>query len=147
VLRGIPYGRLVAITGISVLAFGLGLLLFVVPAILFLAWFVLAAPVAEVEKLSVRDAFARSRELSRGHVGLVLGVLIPPALLFGAAGEAAQAATVAVLGEGLAGEWIGDIVAGVLTTTPWSLAAVSLVYELRAGEGGAGTREGSRSSP
>lgn len=146
VLRGIPYARLVAITAISVVAFVLGLVLFVVPAILFVAWFVLAAPVAEVEKLDVREAFARSRELSRGHVALVLGVLIPPAILFGAAGEAAQAAAEAALGEGLAGEWIGAIVAGVLTTTPWSLAAVSLVYELKAGEG-AERRERSRPIP
>lgn len=147
VLREIPYARLVAITAISVVAFTLGLLLLVVPAILFLAWFVLAAPVAEVEKLGVRQAFARSRELSRGHVVLVLGVLIPPAFLFGAAGEAAQAAVGGVLGEGLAGDWIGAVVAGVLTTTPWALAAVSLVYELKAAEGDVARRARSRSSP
>jgi hypothetical protein len=147
VLAKIPYARLVAITVISVVAFVLGLLLLVLPGILFLGWFVLAAPVAEVEDLGVRAAFARSRELTRGHVGLVLGLLIPLTLVFGAAGEAAQAAGVGLLGEGLVGEWLGAVVFGVLTATPWALAAVSLVYELRSAEGGAAQPAATRSSP
>lgn len=137
VLRGIPYARLFAITVLSVAGFALGLLLLIVPGILFLGLYALAAPVAEVENLGVRDAFARSRELSRGHLGLVLGVLIPLTLISGTSSEAAQTAAVALLGEGLAGEWLGAVVAGVLISTPWALAAVALVYELKGAEAGA----------
>ncbi len=147
VLRDIPYARLILITVISVVGFALGLLLLVVPAIVFLACYALAAPVAEVEDLRVRDAFARSRELSRGHVLLVLGMLIPLGVLSALAGEAAQTGGVELLGDGLAGEWLGAVVSGILISTPWALAAVALVYELRSAEGADATPAGCRSSP
>jgi hypothetical protein len=77
----------------------------------------------------------------------VLGVLIPLTLLSGGTAEGAQSVGVALLGEGLAGEWLGAVVARVLTSTPWALAAVALVYELRDAEGAGGRRAGFRSSP
>jgi hypothetical protein len=147
VLRAIPYARLLAITALSVLGIAAGLLLLIVPGILFLGRFALASPVAEVEGLGVRRAFARSYELSRGHLLLVLGVLLPLMLLSGIASEAAQTAGVGLLGEALAGEWLGAVVAALLTATPWALAAVALVYELREAEGAGGKRAGSPSSP
>jgi hypothetical protein len=147
VLRGIPYLRLVAITVLSVVGFTLGLLLLIAPGIVFLGLFGLASPVAEVEDVSVRRAFARSYELSRRHIALVLAFLIPLTLVSDVAIEAAQEAGVTLLGEGLAGEWLGAIIGGILTSTPWALAAVALVYELKAGEGDGGTPAGSRSSP
>lgn len=147
VLREIPYVRLGAITVLSVVGFALGLLFLIVPGILFLGLFGLASPVAEVEDVGVRRAFARSYELSREHVGLVLVVLIPLTLFSDGAIEAAQEAGVTLLGEGLAGEWLGAIAGGILTSTPWALAAVALVYELKAAEGGAVTPAGSRSTP
>jgi hypothetical protein len=147
VVREIPYSRLIAITLLSVAGFALGLFLLIVPGFLFLARFILASPVAEVEDLGVRDAFARSRELSRGQVRLVLGVLLPLSFLSGGLGELAQTGGVALLGDGLAGEWIGAVVAGVLISTPWALAAVALVYELRSVEDGDAMRPGSRSNP
>jgi hypothetical protein len=147
VLREIPYARLAAITVITAIGLAIGLVLLVVPGLVFLALFALAAPVAEVEDRGVRSAFARSLELSRPHVWLVLAVLVPLTILAEAAGEGAQALVVVTIGEGLAGEWAGAVVAGVLTSTPWALAAVALVYELKTGEGDAGTPTGSRSSP
>jgi hypothetical protein len=147
VLRGVPYARLAAITVLSVLGFALGLLLFIVPGIYFLGRYVLASPIAEVEHLGIREAFARSHELTRGHFWLVLVVLLPLSFLSGALSELAQTAGVELLGEGLAGEWAGATVAGVLISTPWALAAVSLVYELRSAEGAGARREGSRSTP
>jgi hypothetical protein len=131
-LRTIPYARLVAIDVLFVVGLGVGLVLFVVPGVLFLGLFGLAAPLAKIEGLGVRAAFRRSRELVRGRLGLVLAVLVPLSLFSEAASEAAQAAGVWALGHGLAGEWAGAVVAELVSALPWALASVALVYELKA---------------
>ena len=139
VLVEIPYGRLVAITVISVAAFAIGFILLVVPAIVFLWRFGLASPVAEVEDVGVRAAFRRSYELTGGHFWLVLGVLVPLTLLSTALGQGVQEGGIALLGHSLVGEWAGAVVGDIIISTPWALAAVALVYELKAAEG-AGAR-------
>jgi len=147
VIREIPYRRLIAITLLSVAGFTLGLLLLIVPGIVFLWRFGLASAVAEVEDIGVRDAFRRSYELTGGHLWLVLGALVPLTLLSSALGQGIQESGIALFGDPLVVEWVGAIVADVVISTPWALAAVALVYELKAAEGGGATPERSPSSP
>ncbi len=65
-LRALPLGRLIAIDLISSFGLAIGLVLLIVPGLMLFARYVLAAPLLKIEGLSVRAAFRRSRELSRG---------------------------------------------------------------------------------
>ena len=72
VLRRLPVMRLLAIDMLFVLAVVAGFVLLIVPGVILFTWFVLAAPVSEIEDRGVRSAFARSRSLVRGNFWRVL---------------------------------------------------------------------------
>jgi hypothetical protein len=133
-VRTIPYGRLIAIDVIFVLGFAIGILLLVVPGVIFLGLFALAAPLAKIEGLRVRAAFSRSRALARGHLLLVLAILVPLGVVSTLGSELAHSAALEVFGESLWGKWVGASLGEMVTATPWALAAVALVYELKAAE-------------
>src|SRR6185295_8922009 len=62
-VRSLPYARLAAIDVIVTLATAFGVLLLVLPGVLMLTWFSLAAPLAEIEERRVIAALRRSRQL------------------------------------------------------------------------------------
>lgn len=59
------------------LAVVLGLLLLIVPGLVFIVWYSLLAPVIEVENRPLRAAFSRSRELVRLRPWLVASFVLP----------------------------------------------------------------------
>jgi hypothetical protein len=131
-LRHLPYGRLLAVDALAALVIALGFLALIVPGLLFLAWFALVAPAVEIEKLGVRGAFRRSRELVRGHVWFVLGLLLPMLIAQDALSSAAQSASLWGLGEGFLGDWAGALIANLLTSPFYAVAVTVLFFELRA---------------
>jgi hypothetical protein len=135
--RSIPYGTLIVIDLLSVLGVAFGLLLLVVPGVLFLGYFGIAAPMAKIEHLGVRRAFGRSRELARGHLRLVLLVLIPVSLVGQFLSAGVAEGIVELLGHSFIAEWFAASTAEVLSTPAWALASVALAYELIAAEGAA----------
>lgn len=143
-VRSIPYRRLIAIDLLFALGFAAGLILLVIPGLIFFGYYALAAPVAKIEGIGVRAAFARSRQLVRGRLGLVLGVLIPVTLISEAASAAALSGGVWTLGHSFAGEWAGASASELVTASAWALAAVALVYELKQGESAAAPRSRDR---
>lgn len=127
------------VIGISILqslGVGFGLILLIVPGILFaIAWSV-AVPVRVVEQESVFECFGRSSDLTRGHRGAIfvlaliwwfiafaLGMVIVPISGLGSLAAAARATSItyAVL-EG---------VVAVFTSTVSAAGIASIYYELR----------------
>jgi hypothetical protein len=129
-LRHLPYGRLLAVDALAAIAIALGFLALIVPGFLFVAWFALVAPAVEIEGLGVRDSFRRSRTLVRGHVWFVLALLLPILVAQDALSSGLQSASLWGLGEGFFGDWVGALVANLLTSPFYALAVVVLLLEL-----------------
>jgi hypothetical protein len=129
IARRLPYGRLVAIDLLFALGSGIGLLL-VVPGVVFFVWFALAAPVAEIEGRRVRDAFARSRRLVRGHFWTVFVVLVPILFATEALGSLATTGLEDLLGHGFFPAWLADSGTNILLSPLFALPAVVLTVDL-----------------
>jgi hypothetical protein len=69
-------GPLVAVSVLSGIGVGIGMLFFVVPGVLLAIRWALAPPIVMLEGRGARAALARSRELVRGHRGAVFRVLL-----------------------------------------------------------------------
>jgi hypothetical protein len=138
-VRSLPYGRLIAADLLFVAVVGLGLLAFVVPGLVFLAWFSLAAPVIEVERRRLLDAFRRSRALVRRDfwrsLALVAGVtLAGEAVSLGIAG-----AVGAALGHSFLARWFEASLSDLLTAPLFALPIVVLYFELAEASTSSGT--------
>jgi hypothetical protein len=130
-LRHLPYGRLLAVDLLAAGAIALGFLALIVPGFLFMVWFALVAPAVEIEGLGVRDSFRRSRELVRGRFWLVLGLLLPILIAQDALSGALQSASLTELGEGFVGDWVGALIANLVTAPFYAVAVTVLFFELR----------------
>ena len=105
VMRTTPYLPLIATSLLFSLGLGVGLSLFIVPGLVFFAWFVLAAPLVKIEGLGVREAFRRSRQLERGSFWPVLLLVGSVYLLSEGLTTALPATGGGVLGHSLAADW------------------------------------------
>lgn len=130
VARTLPYLRLVATDLLFVLIVVVGFLLLLIPGVVAFTWFALAAAVLELEDLGVRASFRRSRELVRGNFWRVLAILGPALLLGEALGDLLLGGGPSLLGDGFAGEWVGEFLAECLTAPIFALAAVMSTYHL-----------------
>jgi hypothetical protein len=132
IARRVPYGRLVLVDLLFALIVVVGVLLLVVPGILFLVWFALAGPVVKIERRGALAALRRSRELVRGSFWHVLGIVLPTAIATNALVDAGGELGSLALGDSLAGDWAGSALGGVLGTPLYAAALVVLTYELLA---------------
>ncbi len=130
-LGHLPLGRLVAVDLLWVLVVAVGFIAFVVPAFIFIVWFALVAPAVEIEGRGVIDAFRRSRELARRRFWLVFGLVLPLFAIADLLGSAAQSASLWGLGDGVAGDWVGAVLANLLVSPFTALVAVLLFLGLR----------------
>jgi hypothetical protein len=116
------------------------LVVFVVPGVILFTWFVLAAPVVEIEGRGIRDAFARSRTLVRGNFWRVLGLLAPVLIVSDALGNLMVEGGPWLLGDGFFGDWVGAVLAEALTVPVFALAAVVTTHQLISGGPSSGPR-------
>jgi hypothetical protein len=130
IARDLPVARLTVIDVLFVFAVVAGLLLLIVPGVIVFTWFALAAPVAEIERVGVREAFARSRYLVRGSFWRVLAMLAPVLVVGDQLGEWILGGGVLIGGEGFAGHWIGAVLSECLTAPFFALAAVVTTHQL-----------------
>jgi hypothetical protein len=106
----------------------IGFVLLIVPGLIVLTIFAVAAPAVVIERKGVFEALGRSRELVRGNGMRVFGVIlivflltfVVSALIGGIAGSA-----------GTGGRIIGEFVVSTLTAPISALAAAVLFFELR----------------
>jgi hypothetical protein len=129
-LRTLPYGGLIVVDILFSLGFAFGLVLLVVPGLIFFARYVLAAPLLELEHAGVRAAFRRSRELARGHkLALLLllgGLWLATDLLSSVLGEGGAS----TLGESLSADWAIATVIELLITPIWAVAVCVVTWRL-----------------
>lgn len=135
-LRGIPYRRLTAIDILVTFGTLFGLVLLVIPGLLFLSYYALAAPLAEIEGLGVRAALRRSRALVRRRPWLVIRVVVPISIAAAALTSGAERLAGSALGEGIPAEWLATTVALIATTPFYALAVAVLMVELSRDEAG-----------
>jgi hypothetical protein len=140
VARTVNYGGLIAVDLLYGVVVAVGLVVFLVPGIVAFVFLGLAAPVVEIEKRSVRAAFARSASLVREHFWLVLAVLLPLEL----AGDALTNLTTYfagdLLGDSLPAKWLADTAANIVFTPFYAVAAVLLTLDLIAYRDGVAPR-------
>lgn len=122
-------GRLILVAFVAAAGVLVGLLLIVVPGLILLTLWSVAAPVVVLERPPGLRALARSRELVRGHGWQVFTVILVLDLLVAiVAGGLELAATSAGTGVGV----VVTVVLSVLSAPLAALAAAVLYFELRA---------------
>src|SRR5438552_3168370 len=113
VAGGLSYGRLIAVDLLFGVAIAVGLVLLIVPGIIFFTWFALAGPIVELEGRGVRSALRRSRALVRGRFWTVLGVLVPITLASEAVADAVLPAAHSIVSSACFADWLGEAPANV----------------------------------
>jgi hypothetical protein len=139
--RSLSYRKLIAVDLLFGIAVAIGLLLLVVPGVVLFTWFALAGPLVELDKVGVREAFARSRRLVRGNFLPVLAVLGPIALASEVLVNAVLRAGHGALGDSLLSDWAVESAANVALSPFYAVAAVLITIEL------SGRRSPPRSQP
>jgi hypothetical protein len=129
-LRSLPYGRLVAADLLFVVVVALGFVALIVPGFLFLAWFCLAAAVIEVERVSVRAAFGRSRALVRRDFWRALVIIIAVVIVSDLIEAGIVDLVANELGHSLIDRWIESTVSGMITAPIFAFPIVVLYFEL-----------------
>ena len=136
IARRLDYKRLILVDLAYVAIVVVGLLLFFVPGALAFVWFVLAGPVVEIERRSVRGSLARSWRLVRGRFWTVFAVLVPIEVIGDSVGESAGHAVHGLLGDTLLATWLAESVANFLFSPLFAVAAVLLTLDLIAEKDG-----------
>jgi hypothetical protein len=106
-----------------------GLLLFIIPGLVLLTQWAVAAPIVVCEVRSAPQALSRSRYLVRGHGWQVFGVLVVAFLLVLIADLALASLANAISGSNVSYA-IANLIAGTLTAPVFALASAVLYLEL-----------------
>ena len=130
VMRTTPYLPLIATSLLFSVGVGVGLSLFIIPGLVFFAWFVLAAPLVKIEGLGIREAFRRSRQLERGSFWPVLLLVGSVYLLSEGLTTALQETGGGVLGHSLAADWAVAVVVSVAVLPLWAVAVDVTAWRL-----------------
>jgi len=118
----------------SGLAAGIGLLLLVVPGLVFIAMYFVAVPVAVVERPGAFASLERSAALTKGYRWQVFGAA---ALLWLAAmGAVVAVGLLAGPGEGRPGALLAEVVMGALAGSLTSVASAVAYHDLRVAKEG-----------
>jgi hypothetical protein len=130
VARKLRYLRLISADLLVTLVIVVGLLLFLVPGVVFFAWFAFVAPVIEIEDHTVRAAFRRSRELVRGRFWIVLAIVALLEIASEGLIVGIEALANALLGEGRVVETTASVLGEVLANPLYAVVVVLMAVEL-----------------
>jgi hypothetical protein len=131
IARTLPYARLAGADLLLAVVVAGGLVLLVVPGLVFLAWFALIAPAIEIEDRGVIDGFRRSRALVRGNTIRVLALILPILIINDLLASAVQSGALLAIGDTFVGDWVGAVGADLVTAPFYALAIVVIFFELR----------------
>jgi hypothetical protein len=132
IAKELSYGRLIAVDLIVAGGAALGLLLLVVPGLVFLTWFALAGPIIELEGVRVRDALKRSRRLVRGHFWAVFLVVLPISIGSEILSTASLNWFQQAIHSHILSDWAGEAVSGILLSPIYAVAVVLMTLTLSA---------------
>jgi hypothetical protein len=108
----------------------LGVLAFIIPGLVLLTQWAVAAPVVVIEKRTAIRAIGRSRELVRGHGWQVFSVLIVTLMIILLV-DTALVTAAAAISDGRGAFAVANFVARVLTGPIFGLSSAVLYLELR----------------
>jgi hypothetical protein len=136
-------GQLILVGIVAGIGIVIGFVLIIIPGLILITIWSVAAPVVVLENPGVFDALRRSRQLVRGNGWQVFGVIVVLYILVGVVSFIIEAIA-ASAGSGIG--IVARVVVGVLTAPLTALAASVLYFELRgntpsgadAGVGGSG---------
>ncbi len=129
-------GTLILAGILAALGIAVGLVLLIVPGLIFLTWWCLIVPVIVLEGKAVGESFSRSRELVRGHGWTVFGVVLITAILTAIASGLIQG-IFSFLGSFLR-YWIGGAIASAVVGPFFAVALTVMYFTLRGLREGAG---------
>lgn len=117
---------------VSLVVFG-GMLLLIVPGIIFSLWFALTTPAIIAEDAKAKEGMGRSRELARGNLGKIFSVLFLTSIIAGIIGMIISVPFSIfsnIMGPGVFSTTIGQIgsITGNILAAPISAAAAILLY-------------------
>jgi hypothetical protein len=130
IARHLPCGGMILVNLLYVTGTVVGLLLLVVPGVVFFTWYAPAIALIALERDTVRATFKRSRELVLGSFWRVLLLTGGAYLLTAAIGDSLQTHVTGELGEGFLVEWGIATASEALLTTAAALVTVVVVLEL-----------------
>ena len=129
-IETVPWPTLIALDLLFASGLVLGLLALIVPGLIFFARYVLAAPLADIERSGVRDSFRRSAEISIDSRLLIL-ILLGGAIVVGDMLQGVLGAIMSALGgSGFLADWLTSAGAQILASPIFGLVSVALVLVL-----------------
>jgi hypothetical protein len=140
IARALNYRRLIAVDILYVAMVVVGLLFVFVPGALAFVFFGLAGPAVELERRTVRGAFARSYQLVRGNFWLVFWILAPIEVVGDGLGEAFVDLVHNLLGHNFWASWLAEVGSNIVLSPLFAVAAVLLTVELIHQKDGSGPR-------
>ena len=99
VARSIPYGRLVVIDVLLAIGIAVGFVLLIVPGALVLTYLAISPALIEINRLTIREAVAKSIELVRGNFWPVFALLASVIVATDSVGTALESPLHGVEGE------------------------------------------------
>jgi hypothetical protein len=127
-VRTLAWARLIAADFLLAIGAAIGIVLLIVPGLLYLAYFSITPAVIEIEDRGIRDAFRRSARLVRGWLWPVFVLVVGVILLTEGLAEALQALIHGFLPE-LASEVAVDALLESIQGLVIALVAISLIAQ------------------
>ncbi len=121
---------------LAAIGIAIGLLLFLVPGLLFATWWIFIVPAVMLEGRGVLEAFGRSRQLVRGHGWSVFGLIVLTFLILIAAGIVIGIVLALVLAplDDSVQRYLGNVISNTLFAPFVALAFTLAYYRLRESE-------------
>ncbi|HWX44555.1 MAG TPA: hypothetical protein VNY52_04445 [Solirubrobacteraceae bacterium] len=137
-------GQLILVGLVAGVGIVVGFILIVIPGLILITIWSVAAPVVVIERPGGLRALGRSRELVRGNGWNVFAVILLLVILVGVVGSGIE------LGAAAAGTGVGlvvRVIVGILTAPLSALAAAVLFFDLRKVHAGAAAEAPDESGP
>lgn len=130
VFQRLPFTRLVAVDLLYAAIVLVGLILLVIPGLIFMTWFWLAGAVVEVEDRRPIAALRRSRNLIKGNFWRAFAVVLPLSVGTALISSLGAHLTFDLLGHSRFAEWMSESLWDVLLTPFYALGVIVLLVRL-----------------
>lgn len=129
-LRSLPFGRLIGVDLLYTTIVLVGLILLIVPGLVFITWFWLAGAIVEVEDRRPIAALRHSRRLVKGSFWRVFAIVIPLTLVSGLLSSLGAHLTLDLIGHSMFGEWMAESVWDMALTPIYALGVIVVLVRL-----------------
>ena len=131
-LRRIPYLTIIALDLIVAFGVAFGAIFFLLPGLWLYGSWVLAATIADIDHIGVREALRRSNRLAKGHKATIVVTLLGITIFSELIAELLRVLVETLTHEELVIDWVASTASAVLLSPLFGLLAAAFVLELRA---------------